>query len=173
MTERQRRERAHFNKQSELDQVDLEYFSRPEFGPWNPYWYIYDLVRQRYRGSQQRLLSFGCGRGKNALRYAHIGYEVHGFDISENCVQNAKELANQYDLGDRTHFSAQPAEHLQYPDQFFDVVVGENILHHVSIQEAIREVYRVTRPGGFAVFKEPMATPARDRLRRSAPIRWL
>lgn len=172
-TERQRRESEHFDTMPELREVNLDHFSKPEFGPWNPYWYVFDFVRRHYRDPRQRLLSFGCGRGANALRYARIGYDVHGFDISPKAIATATKLAEHYQLMPRVHFSVQRAEKLDYPDSFFDIVAGENILHHVDIARSSREILRILKPGGVAIFKEPLAAAARDRFRRSAPLRWL
>lgn len=173
LAERQRRESAHFDRKPALQQIKLDQFSRAEYGPWNIYWYIYDLIRRSYRDPGQRLLSFGCGRGANALRYAQIGFDVYGFDISPKSIATARALATQYQLQSRTHFSVQGAEHLAFPDNVFDIVAGENILHHVDIAAAIREAARVAKPGGLVIFKEPLSTAARDRIRQTALIRWL
>jgi 2-polyprenyl-3-methyl-5-hydroxy-6-metoxy-1,4-benzoquinol methylase len=173
LTERQLHEGDHFDQWADLNNIDLDHFSKPEFGPWNPYWCVFDLVRRQNCRPEQRLLSFGCGRGANALRYARLGYDVHGFDISPKRIETATRLAAHYNLSGTTHFSVQSAERLDYPAAYFDIVVGENILHHVDIQKATSEVARVLKPGGTAIFKEPLATPTRDRIRQSAPIRWL
>lgn len=177
ISERHRRESAHFDQKAKakasLQKIKLDQFSQAEYGPWNIYWYIYDLVRRTYHDPSQRLLSFGCGRGANALRYAQLGYEVFGFDISPSSIATAKSLADHYQLQSRTHFSVQGAEQLAFPDNHFDVVAGENILHHVDIGRAIAEAARVAKPGGLIIFKEPLATAGRDRLRQTALIRWL
>jgi len=48
------------------------------------------------------------------------------------------------------------AEELIFEDAQFDFVVGAAILHHlIDPENAIREVYRVLKPGGFALFFEP------------------
>ncbi len=48
---------------------------------------------------------------------------------------------------------------LPFPDESFDVVVGSAILHHLPRQgvvDALGEAYRVLRPGGRALFIEPI-----------------
>jgi SAM-dependent methyltransferase len=42
------------------------------------------------------------------------------------------------------------------PDASVDVVVGIAILHHLDLDVTSREVFRVLRPGGRAIFKEPV-----------------
>ena len=100
-------------------------------------------MRSRYRDRKQKLLSFGCGAGAEAIRYARMGYEVYGFDISPRCVERAQSFAEDYQLSDRTHFSVQTAENIDYPDSYFDIVTGDDILHHVEIDQAIGQIHRV------------------------------
>ena len=49
-------------------------------------------------------------------------------------------------------------ERTPFGDGTFDVVVGKSILHHVDVQAAMREVRRVLRPGGRALFIENQVT---------------
>ena len=44
--------------------------------------------------------------------------------------------------------------HLKYPDDFFDLIYGKAILHHVDCNLAGREIYRCLKPGGIAFFWE-------------------
>ena len=170
LTERQRREITHHEEEHhEKTEIDLELFSKPEFGPWNPYWYIYDFVRRGYQPGQ-RLLSFGCGRGEHGIRYAKLGYEVYGFDISPSRIQNANRLTEKYDVSDKTHFTVQAAESLNYPSDFFDIIAGENILHHIDIPKSMRETFRTLKPGGYALFKDSIETAFRDRIRNSGLV---
>jgi len=176
LTERQQRERDEYNErvqESHLTEVNFEHFEHPRFGPWNPYWYIYDYVRTHYPPPDHTLLSYGCGQGAHALRYAKLGYHVSGFDISDGNIGVARQLAEKYGLSERTAFSAQPAEKLDYPDESFDVLVGENILHHIELEKSVPEMRRILKPGGCAIFKDSLETPFRDRIRRNPPVTWI
>jgi len=156
------------------DTVDLSTVSGAERRPWNSYWEHFRVVREfRNTACEQRLLDFGCGCGVASLRYAAIGYRVSGFDLSEPLVQHARKLAEKYSLQSRVDFSVQTAEVLAYDDQMFDVVAGVDILHHVDVPASVREVSRVLRPGGLAVFREPVRAPIVDWLRDSWPARKL
>lgn len=154
-------------------EVDFDHYSGKNFGPWNPYWHVYDQVRRYFRSPSQRLLSFGCGSGADALRYAAIGYQVCGFDISERRIGIARSLAEKHGYADRVAFSVQPAEALEYSPESFDIVVGVNVLHHIDVEKSMKEVARVLKKGGLAIFKEPLQTPVRDRIRNSRLGRWL
>ena len=45
---------------------------------------------------------------------------------------------------------------MSFPDDHFDLVYGSAILHHLDLRAACREIARVLRPGGRAVFLEPL-----------------
>lgn len=48
------------------------------------------------------------------------------------------------------------AHKLPFADASFDVVCGRAIIHHLVVEEAAAEIARVLRPGGHAVFLEPL-----------------
>lgn len=153
--------------------VNLAKFDDGRLGPWSSYWQVYDLVRQLANPPGKRLLSFGCGTGHDAIRYAKLGYTCDGFDISRIAVVSATQTAAEYDLSEQCRFTVQTAEQLHYDSEQFDVVVGVDVLHHVDMRQAIPEVRRVLKPGGIAIFREPLATPIRDHLRNSRLVTWL
>ena len=49
------------------------------------------------------------------------------------------------------------AERMPYDDNTFDVVVGHAVLHHIpDVEQAMREMLRVLKPGGrFVIAGEP------------------
>jgi 2-polyprenyl-3-methyl-5-hydroxy-6-metoxy-1,4-benzoquinol methylase len=170
LTDRQLRERQYYDEfvqRTSPDIASLDAIRGKERRPWNPYWYVAELLVDRFTASSQQLLDFGCGPGSYAVQCAHIGYEVSGFDISPRNVAAAEALAARYGLAHRTHFQVGAAEQLNYPSEFFNVIVGIDILHHVDIGPAIGECMRVLKPGGVAVFKEPVEVPIVDRLRNT------
>lgn len=67
----------------------------------------------------------------------------------------------------KAHFSVSTAESLGYGDEFFDVIVGVDILHHVNIGQALTECSRVLKRGGLAIFHEPVRAPVFDTLRET------
>jgi len=175
LTPRQQREREYYNRYSQRKKdarVNLAPIAGKEQRPWNPYWHLFGLVKKRYRPGA-RLLDFGCGWGDNSLIFAHIGYQVDGFDISEGNLELARQLSDKEGLTKQVHFSLQRAECLKYPDAHFDVVAGVDILHHVEISSAINECRRVLREGGVAFFVEPLSNPLFDTVRNTRLIRRL
>ena len=170
LTDRQQREREFYREYSERhkgDEVIFDPVLGEEQRPWNAYWHFYDIVVQHYVNAEQRLLDFGCGLGVASMCFAKIGYQVSGFDICEQNIHLCRTNAQKYGFQDRTEFSVRIAEDLEYRNDEFDVVAGMDILHHVEIAPAIREVHRVLRPGGIAVFHEFIEVPVFDAVRSS------
>jgi SAM-dependent methyltransferase len=53
-------------------------------------------------------------------------------------------------------FVASSAHDIALPDESVDVVLGVAILHHLNLALVAREVKRILRPGGRAIFQEPV-----------------
>ena len=48
------------------------------------------------------------------------------------------------------------AHKITVPDQFFDRVVGNGILHHLDLAAAMTEIHRISKPSAKAIFQEPL-----------------
>jgi len=58
---------------------------------------------------------------------------------------------------------------LSCQDAVFDSVVGSSILHHLEIEEALREIYRVLKPGGTIWFTEPNMLNPQIAIQKNVP----
>ncbi len=176
LTERQIREREFYERYAAKERDVEVCFDPVESGeerPWNSYWFMYKVVKDHFTHPGQRLLDLGCGNGSRSLVFARIGYEVYGVDVSPGNIRMAIRLARRYGLEGKTNFSVQVAEALEFQDGFFDVVAGVDILHHVETGETIKEVRRVLKKGGVAIFREPVWSPLIDTIRNSRIGLWL
>lgn len=98
------------------------------------------------------VLDYGCYDGSMSGHYLSFKPQrLVGIDISKRAIERAKE---RYD--DKAEFYVMDAHKLEFPDNSFDVVVGVSILHHLDFETAITEVQRVLKPGGYAIFQEPL-----------------
>jgi len=119
--------------------------------------YGFELYRRRVReeSADRVVLEYGCGAESLAFEIAATARQVTGIDISDVAIHQAQNQLAQYDLCN-LKFVVDNAEDMRLADQSIDVVAGSGIVHHLDIQRAMQELRRVLRPGGIAIFAEPM-----------------
>jgi SAM-dependent methyltransferase len=100
-----------------------------------------------------RVLDYGCGHAMASVVLARLGARVIAFDLSSGYLAEAKRRAEAN--GVSLEFVQADGERLPFADRSFDRVWGNAVLHHVDLVRAARELRRVLRPGGVAVFCEP------------------
>jgi ubiquinone/menaquinone biosynthesis C-methylase UbiE len=74
---------------------------------------------------------------------------VSGIDLSGAILQEAQRAVRKAGLTN-VELRKMDAEHLEFPDQAFDVVTCAFALFlFPNIEAALREMYRVCKPGGY------------------------
>ncbi|HOT90790.1 MAG TPA: class I SAM-dependent methyltransferase [Anaerolineae bacterium] len=115
------------------------------------------------------VLDYGCGGGWSTAKLKTRGARVTGFDISSTRLREAQAHLAKLDGSPVTLLECE-AESLPFADATFDVIFGKQILHHLELEVAIAEIARVLRPGGKAVFLEPLIhNPLLEGYRRLTP----
>lgn len=115
----------------------------------------------------KNVLCFGCGDDNSTVLLALKGAQVWAFDLSYEAIRLQVEMALANGLGDRIHPLVCAAEELPFPPQWFDVVFGSAILHHIPdhLARLPQQLARILKPGGFALFAEPVI--------RSSGLKWV
>jgi ubiquinone/menaquinone biosynthesis C-methylase UbiE len=108
------------------------------------------LFRRYKLPAAPRILDAGCGTGEISSRLADMypTGPVLGVDIIDAHLELAR---GRYEsLAPRLGFDNQSIFELDLPDDSFDLTVCRHVLHSIPrAQDAIAELVRVTRPGGY------------------------
>jgi ubiquinone/menaquinone biosynthesis C-methylase UbiE len=114
------------------------------------------------------VLDVGCGTGATleAIVRAHPDVHAWGIDLSAEMIAKARERLRRAGerAGGQIDLQVAEAEHLPLADDAVDLVVCVDSLHHYpDPAAALREMRRVTRPGGGLVIGEwQLAAPLRQ-----------
>jgi ubiquinone/menaquinone biosynthesis C-methylase UbiE len=109
----------------------------------------------------QSMADIGCGKGMMALKLAGFlspGAQVFGLDRERRYIKAAKQKVRHRNPAPDVHFHFEEgdAHHLPYESDSLDVTLCQTLLIHIEDPAAvIREMIRVTRPGGWVVAMEP------------------
>jgi ubiquinone/menaquinone biosynthesis C-methylase UbiE len=106
----------------------------------------------RKLSGEMRLLEAGCGTGLVLSRMAPHAKLAVGVDLSSGMLKKAHARALNVVQGSITE--------LPFADASFDIVCSFKVLAHIeAIEQAMRELSRVLRPGGLllAEFYNPMS----------------
>ena len=93
--------------------------------------------------SGDKILDVGCGKGFLLYDFSKVvsGLELHGIDISQYAIDNAKEEIKEC-------LQVSNATSLPFPDNYFDFVYSITTLHNLhcyDLDKALREIDRVSK----------------------------
>ncbi|MFK5956514.1 MAG: methyltransferase domain-containing protein [Planctomycetota bacterium] len=108
-------------------------------------------------GAHGRVLDIGCGPGHIPLQLVTQKPElkVIGVDLSHNMLKIAEEHRAVCAHGEQVEFVIADAKGLDFPDDSFDTVCSNSILHHIPDPVPfLREAWRVLKPGGVFLIRD-------------------
>jgi ubiquinone/menaquinone biosynthesis C-methylase UbiE len=137
-----------------MEEYEYKTLSEREGEYW---WYrhLHDVILQTfntYKASRESwILDAGCGTGQNIHNLANkVSRNVFGFDISQHAIPfwQKKQLKN---------LCVSSVNQIPYQKETFDHVVCVDVLESLEVDEAdaIRELVRVTCPGGMIYLVVP------------------
>jgi ubiquinone/menaquinone biosynthesis C-methylase UbiE len=121
------------------------------------WWYrhLHDVILQTvktYQSSRESwILDAGCGTGQNLQNLADkVSRNVFGFDISQHAIPFWKKRLLK-------NLCISSVNQIPYQKETFDHVVCVDVLESLEVaeNEAVRELVRVTRPGGMIYLVVP------------------
>ena len=132
---------------------------------------VYDLLAEVWGvRAGATVVDVGCGTGLAARALAERGVEVTGVEPDEGMRTRAQRV-----LDGLAEVVDGRGERLPFPDASVDVVTAAQAAHWFTEPEASREIQRVLRPGGAAVYwwkhpdpREPYLSLVNEQLVRLA-----
>ena len=119
----------------------------------------------KHLGPGMTVLELGCGTGYFTRELVRSGADVVAIDVSPELL----EIARANCPGSNVRYEIQNASALSYPDAVFDSVVGSSVLHHLDIEEALREIHRVLKADGTIYFTEPNMLNPQIAIQKNVP----
>lgn len=152
----------------------------PVLHPGAPDWFnlrIHELQERAWRHALSlctlpkgaSVLDVGCGTGRWVRRYAQDGYSPVGLDGSLSMLKRASEL------GTLAPLLAARLQSLPFRDGAFDCAQAITVIQHIPApeqQQALEELVRVIRPGGYLILLELIRGQAAHVVSH-APADWI
>jgi len=112
--------------------------------------------------SGKRILDCCCGYGFTSVKLAKRGARVVGIDISPKMIELSKKNAEFNHVLHEMELKVMSVQETDFDNNTFDFAIGLGALHHLNLDLAGKEISRVLKPGGKAIFVEPRI-----------PFKWL
>lgn len=118
---------------------------------WNtPADEVYFLTEKWKEKGFKSFLDIGCGYGRNAIFFAKNGFDVSGFDLSEQSVKQTIQKATEQNVKLN---KIVVADMLEFPleNESFDCMLAYNSISHTDsngFKKILSEIKRVLKPNG-------------------------
>jgi len=132
-------------KEGTLDwYLEAERYRYDVYGPWMP------KVMEFDQHAGKKVIEIGGGMGTDLAQFARNGAIVTDFDLSAGHLEHARRsfalrgLTGEFVHGD--------GENIPFPDDTFDVVYSNGVIHHTpDTAGVVRHMFRILKPGGKAI----------------------
>jgi len=116
---------------------------------------VLDFVDEFAGGRKLQILDAGCGAGMIMEPLLQRRHQVVGVDITTEMIEETASMIGKYGQ-DPKAVGIGSVEDLDFPDQSFDLCICIGVLQYLKDDAlALRELARVTRPGGRIIISFP------------------
>ena len=143
-------QQEHYDQVAEAYAANLEYPHTQEYMA-----YLDRVLREEMAGTDLAVCAeVCCGTGEAFALFHNDIRKGVGVDISESMLAKAQDAFREQQLS----FVQGDATLLPLGDNTFDTVIMLGGIHHVPDRDALFEqVFRVLKPGGVFIFREPVS----------------
>lgn len=116
-----------------------------------------ERLKRRYNllssnlNNESVVLEIGCGMGHLSKLLINKNIKLLAIDISPSFISENKNNI----VSENIQFQAADAHQTNLPSNSYDYIIGCSVLHHLDLDLALNEFYRILKPGGKIFFCEP------------------
>jgi SAM-dependent methyltransferase len=176
-------EAKHDKKPFEYPHERLKDYLQWDIDTWKHALYYWDTALETHLpdetcDTEARALDLGARDGGLSLYLAEKSFGVVCSDV-RGPTESARELHAKHGLARRVTYQTIDATDIPFEDEHFDVVIFKSVLggigtfrDYAAIQIAVREIYRVLKPGGLLLFAENQQGSLFHQKARSLFVPW-
>ncbi|MFX1340605.1 MAG: methyltransferase domain-containing protein [Promethearchaeota archaeon] len=98
------------------------------------------------------ILDIGCGNGLPTLKLMELSEgNFVGIDIDRKALEKFKKKIEEKGLSDRIKIMNKSLYNTNFPDENFDILWEEGVLHILDLNKSLNECCRILKPKGFLV----------------------
>jgi SAM-dependent methyltransferase len=107
---------------------------------------------QKYLPKTEPVLEAGCGLGHIVKYLGDLGYDAYGIEIGSEAVKAVKQIEPNLRV------ECASVEYVPFPDNFFGGLICLGVVEHITQgpEKALKELYRVMKPGSIGVISVPV-----------------
>jgi len=122
------------------------------------------------------LLDVGTGTAQFLIHVAQLpelaSARLVGTDVFDDMIRTAQSAVHDAGLPHRIELLRDDVHHMQLPDSFADLIVSRSTLHHwANPVDALREIYRVLKPGGTVLIVDVRRDAPEDAVKQFNQLR--
>ena len=139
-----------------LAEREIQRYDHPRADTVFPLEYAFHLLGNP---AGRTIVDLGCGDGVNSVILAALGARVFSIDISEHSLDLTAQRTAANRVDNRVTLLHSDATAIPLDASSVDAVLCTALLHQVDPIQTARQIRRVLKPGGIAVFDEAIAGP--------------